>query len=112
MESCLRVSRFTAFAAFRAGFVTLNDDIVDLINQTLLVTVTQALVDMGGHMTVFAPDDAFGALPGLLDALLTPGFKKHLTEILFVSCLCGWNCWLSTDLSWQISRAEFSRHRI
>jgi transforming growth factor-beta-induced protein len=35
-------------------------------------------------LTVFAPtNDAFAALPaGLVDLLLTPGFKKHLTEIL------------------------------
>jgi transforming growth factor-beta-induced protein len=55
---------------------------------TLVAAATAAdLVDTlnaDGTLTVFAPtNEAFTALPaGLLDTLLTAGFKKHLAEIL------------------------------
>jgi transforming growth factor-beta-induced protein len=50
--------------------------------------------------TVFAPDnDAFGALPdGLLTALLTLGFNKHLTDILSYHVFLG-GALLSSDLA-------------
>jgi transforming growth factor-beta-induced protein len=56
-----------------------------LVTAVTTADLTQAFSDPEATLTVFAPDDdAFGGLPaGLLQALLTPGFKKHLTEILF-----------------------------
>lgn len=55
---------------------------------TLVTAVTTAelatALSANATFTVLAPDnDAFAALPtGTLSALLTPGFKAHLTEIL------------------------------
>jgi transforming growth factor-beta-induced protein len=84
-----------AFAALGAQTSRqLQTTIVDLAVatpslSTLVQAVTEAdlagaLSNPAATLTVFAPDnDAFGALPpGLLTALLTPGFKKHLEEIL------------------------------
>jgi transforming growth factor-beta-induced protein len=55
-----------------------------LVTAVTTAQLATALNDPDATLTVFAPDnDAFAALStGLLDALLTPGFKMHLTEIL------------------------------
>jgi uncharacterized surface protein with fasciclin (FAS1) repeats len=62
--------------------------LVTAIKKADLVT---ALSDAEASFTVFTPDnDAFGALStGLLTRLLTPGFGKHLTEILLYHTLNG-----------------------
>jgi transforming growth factor-beta-induced protein len=72
---------------------------------TLVTAVTaagfvDALSDPLAFLTVLAPDnDAFDALPaGLLTALLTPGFKKHLQEILLYHVYAG-GAFLSSALA-------------
>jgi transforming growth factor-beta-induced protein len=89
----LAVPAFAAFGAHTSRQLQ-TSTIVDLAVatadlSTLVTAVTEAgladaLSDPQATLTVFAPsNNAFSALPnGLLDALLTPGFKKHLTEIL------------------------------
>jgi transforming growth factor-beta-induced protein len=69
---------------------TIADIAVDTPSLSTLVVAAvtvgppTALTDPAATTTAFPPsNDAFGALPdGLLDTLLTPGFKAHLTEIL------------------------------
>jgi transforming growth factor-beta-induced protein len=71
---------------------------------TLVIAVTTAglvdrLADPSAMLTVFAPsNDAFVSLPaGTLDALLTPAFSQHLTNVLLYHVLG--DVVLSTDLS-------------
>jgi transforming growth factor-beta-induced protein len=71
---------------------------------TLVIAVTTAglidtLADPAAMLTVFAPsNDAFASLPdGTLDALLTPAFSQHLTNVLLYHVLGG--VVLSTDPS-------------
>jgi transforming growth factor-beta-induced protein len=67
--------------------------LADALNDPRLALVVLTL-------TVLAPDnDAFSALPdGLLTALLSPGFEKHLTEILTYHVFAG-GALLSSDLA-------------
>ena len=77
-----------------------TDSLSTLVTAVTTAELATALSTADATYTVFAPDnDAFAGLPdGLLTALLTGGFKKHLIEILLYHVYAD-GAVLSTDLA-------------
>jgi transforming growth factor-beta-induced protein len=100
--ACLAVPAFGARQLQTSNVVELavaTPSLSTLVTAVTTAELATALSTADATYTVFAPDnDAFAALPeGLLDALLTLGFKAHLTAILLYHVFAD-AAVLSTDL--------------